>query len=153
MIVRHSAHLLSLFMALAPSLGRAEGPLASFEPTLAPEMAAAIRSADLEAGARYFERKCSQCHDGAKDGGNFKGPHLWNVFGRVAGTHAGFRYSDAMKAVGKPWSFTTLDYYLSDTERAVPGREMNFAGITNPAERANLLAYLSTLADTPPPPP
>lgn len=143
--------LISALYVATPPQAHADGPLASFDPPLGEAMAAAIRSADLDAGARFFERKCSQCHDGQKDGGNFKGPHLWNVFGRMAGTHEGFRYSEAMKAVGRRWSYATLNYYLADTERAVPGRDMNFAGIPLDAERANVIAYLRTLGDTPPP--
>ncbi|MCB1961183.1 MAG: c-type cytochrome [Rhodocyclaceae bacterium] len=126
------------------------GPLKDFDPPLDPAFAALIRNADLEAGSAYFERKCSQCHDGQKDGGNFKGPHLWNVMGRVAATHEGFRYSEAMKQVKHRWTYATLDYYLKDTEAAVPGRDMNFVGIEDDATRANVIAYIRNLSDTPP---
>lgn len=125
------------------------GPLASYDPPLDPAIAGMIAKADLKAGARYFERKCSQCHDAEKSGGNFKGPHLWNVMGRMAATREGFRFSTAMKAVKKKWTYATLNYYLADTERAVPGREMNLTGIEDDATRANVIAYLRTLSDAP----
>ncbi len=150
MSYRSTLLLLATGLLLAAAPAHAGGPLARFDPPLSEAMATAIRHADPAAGARYFERKCSQCHDGDKGGDNFTGPHLWNVFGRTAGTHDGFRYSAAMAAVGKPWTYATLDYYLADTEQAVPGREMNFVGIPDPRERANLIAYLRTLSDAPP---
>ena len=63
---------LSLIFFLATA-AHAEGPLAQFDPALSESMATAIRNADLDAGARYFDRKCSQCHDGDRNGENFTG--------------------------------------------------------------------------------
>ena len=54
-----------------------------------------------------------------------------------------------MKAVKKKWTYATLNYYLADTERAVPGREMNLTGIEDDATRANVIAFLRTLSDAP----
>lgn len=143
--------LASLALVTATACAQAEpGPLKDYDPPLDPAFAALIRNADLDAGAAYFERKCSQCHDGEKDGGDFKGPHLWNVMGRIAATREGFRYSEAMKQVRHAWTYATLGYYLKNTEAAVPGRDMNFAGIDDDATRANVIAYLRTLNDTPP---
>jgi cytochrome c len=142
---------LALVLIAANAHAAGSGPLATYDPPLDPAFAALIRNANLEAGAAYFERKCSQCHDGSKDGGNFKGPHLWNVFGRQAATREGFRFSPAMQQVKRRWTYATLDYYLRDTEAAVPGREMNFVGIADDATRANVIGYLRTLGDNPPP--
>ena len=125
------------------------GPLASYDPPLEPAFAKLIANADLEAGARYYDRKCSQCHDVEKSGSNFKGPHLWNVMGREAATREGFAFSPAMKAVKKKWTYATLNYFLADTARAVPEREMNLVGITDDATRANVIAYLRTFSDAP----
>lgn len=122
-----------------------------YRPAMTDELKVRLAAADVAAGAAYFERKCSQCHDGAKSGGHAKGPHLWNVMGRQAGTIPGFTFSPAMKRAGIVWDYATLDHYLADTERAVPGREMNFAGIADPALRAAVLQHLRTLNDTPPP--
>lgn len=135
----------------AGSVSAAEpGPLARYDPPLTPELRALLQTADAEAGARTFDRKCSTCHDGARDGGNSKGPHLWNVVGRKAGTHAGFSYSEAMKGSGHVWSYATLDYFLSDTARAVPRKAMDLVGIPDARTRADLIAYLRTLNDVPP---
>lgn len=130
--------------------GQTPGPLAAYLPPLTPELVARLKQADAAAGARYFERKCSQCHDGVKTGAHAKGPLLWNVFGRRAGTVAGFEFSPAMKATGVVWDFATLDYYLADTERAVPGRAMDFVGIADPGLRAAVVLHLSRLNDSPP---
>ncbi len=126
------------------------GPLSSYDPPLTPELRSLLREASVEAGAAVFERKCATCHDGAKDGKPSKGPNLWNVFGRTAAMSAVFVYSDAMRKSGHRWTYATLDYYLSDTERAVPGRSMDLTGLRSAKMRADLLAYLRTLNDVPP---
>lgn len=145
---------LALALIATSAIARADtGPLASYDPPLNTELRERLRAANAEAGARTFERKCSQCHDGARDGKDAKCPNLWNVFGRKTAGSPGFVYSDAMKKVGRGWDYATLDYYLADTERAVPGKAMNFVGIADDKARADLIAYLRTLNDAPPPPP
>lgn len=130
--------------------GEGGGALAVYKPTLTAELKNRLAQADVAAGARFFERKCSQCHDGDKNGAHAKGPLLWNVFGRRAGTIPGFEFSPAMKAADVVWDFATPDYYLADTERAVPGQAMNFVGITDPMLRAAVVVHLSRLSDSPP---
>jgi len=125
--------------------------LAEFTPVLSEEFKQLLKKADFDAGLAYFERKCGQCHDHKKTGGHSKGPLLWNVMGRKAGTITGFEFSAAMKKPGHTWDYATLNYYLTRTDRAVPGRTMNFRGIKKDAERANLLLFLRTLNDNPPP--
>lgn len=130
-----------------------EGPLSEFTPTLSDEFKLSLRAADVTAGEVVFMRKCSSCHDHEKTGGHGKGPHLWNIMGRKAGSAPDFEYSEAMRGSGHTWDYATLNYYLIRTDRAVPGRLMEFRGIRRDAERAKLLAYLRTLHDTPPPRP
>jgi cytochrome c len=129
----------------------AQGALPRYTPSLTAELKARLARADLDAGAQFFERKCSQCHDAARDGDNGRCPLLWNVFGRKSATIPGFLFSDAMKQAGVTWDYATLDYYLADTERAVPGRAMNFVGIPDAQLRANVIAYLRKINDNPPP--
>lgn len=125
--------------------------LAEYTPVLTDEFKQLLKSADVDAGAKYFDRKCAQCHDHQKQGGHSKGPHLWNIMGRKAGTMPGFEYSEAMKKSGHSWNYATLNYYLTRTDRAVPGRSMNFRGIRQDDKRANLLLFIRTLSDNPPP--
>lgn len=122
-----------------------------YRPAMTDELKARLATADVAAGAKFFDRKCSQCHDGEKTGGHAKGPFLWNGFGRPAASIPGFEFSEAMKRAGIAWDYATLDHYLADTERAVPGKAMNFVGIADPALRAAVLLHLRTLNDTPPP--
>ena len=134
----------------APSFAE-DSSLASFQPTVSDKFITLMRDAKPEDGELDFMRKCSSCHDHEKDGGHGKGPHLWNVFGRKAGSAAGFDYSEAMKNIGHEWNLATLNYYLTNTEKAVPGRAMNFRGIRRDKVRARLLAFMRTLNDNPPP--
>ncbi len=129
---------------------KSQGSLAHFKPTLSADLKELIKTADIADGKEYFMRKCSSCHDEYQSETHGKGPNLWNVFGRKAGTSEGFEYSDAMRQSGHNWSFATLNYYLTRTERAVPGRIMNFRGIRQDKYRAKLLLFLSTMNDTPP---
>ena len=120
-----------------------------YKATMTPELSARLKKADLAAGDNFFERKCSQCHDGEKTGGHAKGPFLWNVVGRKAASIPGFDFSEAMKKAGVTWDYAALDYYLSNTERAVPGKAMNFAGIEDADLRAAVVMHLRKMADKP----
>lgn len=140
------AAVLTASVAGAADLSFAGG----YRPVPDTQLRSRLAQADVATGARFFERKCSQCHDGEKTGGHAKGPFLWNLFGRQAASIAGFTFSDAMKRSGIVWDYATLDHYLADTERAVPGKAMNFVGIPDPALRAAVLLHLRSLNDTPP---
>ncbi|MCU7801119.1 MAG: c-type cytochrome [gamma proteobacterium symbiont of Lucinoma myriamae] len=129
----------------------ADKSLANYTPVLSADFKELLNSADLAAGEEFFMRKCSSCHDAVKSDIHGKGPNLWNVFGRKAGIAKGFEYSDAMRQSGHTWNYATLNYYLTRTDRAVPGRIMNFRGIRKDAYRAKLLLFLRSMNDNPPP--
>jgi len=93
---------------------------------------------DPKAGEAIYSR-CAACHAFAYDR---TGPRHCGLFGRRAGTVPGFDYSDAMKKSGIVWNEATLDRFLADPLRAVPGTAMGYAGIKDPKERADLIAYL-----------
>ena len=86
---------------------------------------------------------CAACH--ATDHTNRVGPGLEGVVGRTAGTAPGFRYSNAMKNSGIVWDEKTLNAYLESPQKAVPGNRMPYAGLKNPTDRTDLVAYLGTL--------
>ena len=99
---------LPIVLLVSPLLADEEpGPLSSYDPPLPPSFVEELRKADPAEGEKIFMRKCSSCHDHEKDGGNGKGPHLWNVMGRKAGTYPGFEYSDAMRNSGHTWNYAT----------------------------------------------
>jgi cytochrome c len=80
------------------------------------------------------------------------GPNLWGIVGRMHGVHEGFAYSEAMAALkDKPWSYEALNEFLIKPSAAVPGTKMAYGGLKKDADRANLLAYLATLSDSPVP--
>lgn len=105
--------------------------------------AAAQTAPDLVKGKTLFAR-CAVCHD-VKPGVNRLGPSLAGVAGRKAGAVPGFKYSPAMKGAKVVWNAKALDGYLAGPAKYIPGNRMAFAGLMNPVERANLIAYLQTL--------
>lgn len=104
---------------------------------------AAASAQDADAGKAVFN-KCKACHS-TEAGKNMVGPSLNGVFGRKAGTAAGFNYSDAMKGSGKTWDDAALDAYITDPKVAVPGNKMVFVGIKDETDRKNLIAFLKTV--------
>jgi cytochrome c len=97
---------------------------------------------DAAAGKTAFAQ-CAACH--SIDGSNGAGPSLQGVVGRKAGSFPGFRYSRAMKAVAYSWDASSLDAYIANPQTAVPGNVMPFSGVADAKQRADLIAYLTTL--------
>jgi cytochrome c len=104
---------------------------------------AAHADGDAAAGKRVFTR-CAICHT-TTPGKNGLGPTLFSVVGRHSASIEGFPYSAAMKAANKTWDEATLDIYLTSPKSLVPGTKMVFPGLPKPEDRANVIAYLSTL--------
>jgi cytochrome c len=101
-------------------------------------MASAASPAQVRAGEAVYGR-CMACHALAYDR---TGPHHCGLFGRRAGSVPGFPYSDAMKKSEIVWSVRTLDRFLANPVKTVPGTTMGYAGVTDAKERAALIAYL-----------
>jgi cytochrome c len=101
------------------------------------------RAQDAAAGATVFN-KCKACHTATEDK-NKVGPSLMGVVGRTAGTHAGFKYSNAMVEAGKNgivWDDANLTTYLRDPKGMIKGGKMAFAGLKKDEDLANVIAYL-----------
>ena len=86
--------------------------------------------------------KCQICHALDTAGGNRVGPNLHGIFGRKAGTVAGFNSSDAIKNSGIVWDDDTLTKFLHDPKEAVPGNRMSFPGIADDAVLRDLVQAL-----------
>ncbi|MDL2408778.1 cytochrome c family protein [Rhizobium calliandrae] len=113
-----------------------------------------LQKADAKAGESIF-KKCQACHDGTKGGPNKVGPNLWGVVDRPIASHEGFGYSSGMKDFSKgsseKWTYDHLYHFLEAPKKFIAGTAMGFAGLPKEEDRANIIAYLRTLADTPEP--
>jgi cytochrome c len=101
---------------------------------------AARADGDAARGEKHFE-ECATCHT-LERGVNNVGPSLFGLFGRKAGDVADYRYSPALKKSGITWTPQTLDTYIADPQKQVPGNRMPYAGLPDVAARADLIAYL-----------
>jgi cytochrome c len=86
---------------------------------------------------------CAACH--TADGSNGLGPSIKGVYGRKAGTGRGFTYSAAMKRVGVTWDDETLDAFIADPQKSIPGNLMPFPGVADAKQRADIVAYLKSV--------
>ena len=110
--------------------GAAEVPIATL-----------LAAADPAKGAEVF-KKCAACHTINAGGPNGIGPNLHGTLGK--GVAAGqFAYSDALKAVGGNWDFDKMNAWLTSPRKFAPGTKMTFAGLGDPKERADVIAYLN----------
>jgi cytochrome c len=110
-----------------------------------------LQSADAERGQNVFKR-CAACHTNEKGGANKVGPNLYGIVDRPAAAIDGFGYSAAMKefgAGGNKWDFDHLNKFLTSPKGFIKGTSMGFAGDKKDNERADLIAFLATLSDTP----
>lgn len=100
----------------------------------------------VEKGQALFKKFCLQCHSTvAAEGQSKTGPNLAGLLGRVAGTGEGYTYSAANLKSGITWNEESLDTYLINPKKMIPGTKMVYAGMKKEKERQDLIAYLATL--------
>jgi cytochrome c len=109
-----------------------------------------LQTASVEKG-EAAAKKCGACHTFEKGGPNRVGPNLYGIVGDKKGEGRGFNFSAAMKAKGGTWTYDDLNQFITNPKGFVPGTAMGFAGIQKDSERADVIDYLHTLADTPVP--
>ena len=106
----------------------------------------------LEHGEKVF-KKCTACHVVAKGGKNKIGPVLYGVLGRKSGSISDYKYSKALMAHGKVWSFKEMNGYLLKPQAHIKGTKMAFAGLKKEKDRASVILYMNSKSDSPLPKP
>jgi cytochrome c len=109
---------------------------------------AMLASASAEAGKKVT-KKCAACHSFTKGGPNKVGPNLWNVVGGKPASAAGYKYSGAMKNMVANWDFEELNKFLYKPKAYLKGTKMSFSGLKKMGDRAAVIAYLTSLSDSP----
>ena len=103
---------------------------------------AIFASTSAAEGEKVF-KKCTACHSIAKGGANKIGPALWGVLGRKAGSVPEYKYSKALVAHGKSWSFEEMNGFLIKPKDWIKGTKMSFAGLKNEKDRAAVILYMN----------
>ena len=109
-----------------------------------------LAKADPAKGQQVFN-KCAACHNADKGGANQLGPNLWDVIGEPIGQGKGFAFSDALSKKGGTWNWDNLAQWLSSPKAFAPGTKMTFAGLSNPQDKADVIAFLNSHSDAPKP--
>ena len=140
-------------MAQAPAA--APAPASQPAPNVGATPAAIAGGGDPAAGKLVF-RKCQVCHS-LEPGKDVLGPSLAGIIGRKSGVEPNYAYSPAMKSANLTWDAKTLDAYLDDPQKLVPGNKMPFPGLKTPQDRSDVIAFIAapaaSAAAQPSPPP
>jgi cytochrome c len=139
--------------AIAVTEGSATGSDAGADEGITP-IATLLADASVENGEKAF-RKCQACHTAEEGGANKVGPNLWGIVERPVAAASGFGYSAAMTDYSdggaKSWDYESLNNFLHAPKSYVSGTSMSFAGLKKDDERADVIAYLRSLAADPVP--
>jgi cytochrome c len=122
-----------------PAAAAAAPTAASADP--AANIDARLAAADPALGQRQYIY-CQACHSVDAGGAHKVGPNLHGIFGRSAGQAEGYVYSTVLRESGIKWDAAAMDKWLVSPAAMVPGTTMVFAGVSDPVQRANLIAYL-----------
>ena len=112
------------------------------------DISALLAMGSVDHGKKVF-KKCSACHSIKKGGRNNIGPALYNVLGRNMGALEDYKYSKALVAFGKNWTFTEMNSFLIKPATYIKGTKMAFAGLKKEKDRASVILYMNANADNP----
>ena len=128
----------------------ASSPDAETKSVEAVDIKTLLAMGDLGHGEKVF-KKCSACHMVSSGGKNMIGPNLWSVIGRTAGSVSDYKYSKAMIAYGKEWTFEEMNSYLIKPQAYVKGTKMAFAGLRKEKDRASVILFMNSKSSSPKP--
>ena len=114
------------------------------------DIKALLAMGDLAHGEKVF-KKCSACHMIIAGGKNMIGPNLWGVIGRKTGGISDYKYSKALAAYGKEWSFDEMNGFLIKPSAHIKGTKMAFAGLRKEKDRASVILYMNSKSSNPKP--
>jgi len=112
------------------------------------DIMALFASTSTAEGAKVF-KKCAACHSISEGGANKIGPALWGVIGRKAGSVPDYKYSKAMAAHSKNWSFEEMNGFLIKPKDWIKGTKMSFAGLKKANERAAVILFMNENSNNP----
>ena len=112
------------------------------------DIAALMAMGDIATGEKVF-KKCAACHSIIKGGKNAIGPALYNVVGRKVGAIEDYKYSKALAAYDKNWTFEELNGFLIKPAKWIKGTKMAYAGLRKEKDRASVIKYLNENSDSP----
>ena len=107
-----------------------------------------LASASLEKGEKIF-KKCGACHNYKKGIKSKIGPNLWDLINRPKASVSGFAYSKSLSEYGGKWTFEELNEFLYKPKEYISGTKMNFVGLKDVKDRANLILWLKQQSDNP----
>ena len=110
-----------------------------------------IKDANVEKGKALYQQQCFICHTIDKGGANKVGPNQWEVVGKTKASHPGFSYSSALQAKGGEWTYEDINHMIFKPAAFVRGTKMAYAGMPKEQDRADLIAFLRTMSDSPKP--
>ena len=109
-----------------------------------------LANASLNDGQK-IAKKCTSCHNFQKGEPNKIGPNLYGIIGSSIGKSVGYAYSEAMANFGGKWTYEEVGKFLYKPKAYMEGTKMNFAGLKNVEDRANLILWLRENSDNPTP--
>jgi len=131
----------------APAEAGAPAAAATELPPIGPKLV----GANVEHGKELFQKLCFTCHTIDKGGPNKVGPNQWDLVGRKKASEPGFSYSSAMQGMGGEWTYEDINHMIFKPSAFVKGTKMAFVGVPKEQDRADIIAYLRTMSDNPPP--
>lgn len=149
-VLVHSKPLEKSVYVVATPEGAAPAADKAAAPTGPAPIAPLLAAASPENGQKVA-KACAACHSFDKGGANKVGPNLYGTVGAQKGHIQGFSYSDALVKTGGSWTYDELNKFLYDPKGYAPGTKMTFAGLKKDEDRAAVIAYLRSLADSPQP--